>query len=121
MAVVLIAEDDPLVRDVADAMVQDSNHQTLLAGGVDEALVILRAPSAIHVLFTDIRLKDAIYGGCDLAHHARELRPDIKIIYATGHFEEKLASLLLPDAPLLLKPYSYDQLSTALAGLLEGC
>jgi CheY-like chemotaxis protein len=119
MAVVLIAEDDALVRDVAEAMVHDSSHQTLLAGDVDEALDILRQPSAIHVLFTDIRLKDAIYGGCDLAHRARELRPDIKILYATGYFEERLKSLLIPDAPLLLKPYSYDQLSQALAGLLE--
>jgi CheY-like chemotaxis protein len=119
MAMVLIAEDDPLVRDVAEGMIHDSNHQTLLAGDVDEALHILREPAEIHVLFTDIRLKDAIYGGCDLARHARELRPDIKIMYATGHFEDRLKSLLIPDAPLLLKPYSYDQLSRAIAGLLE--
>jgi CheY-like chemotaxis protein len=120
MAVVLIAEDDALVRDVAEGMILDSNHQALLAGDVREALHILREPSAIDVLFTDIRLKDEIYGGCDLARHARELRPDIKVLYATGHFEDKLKPLLLPDAPLLLKPYSYDQLSRTLAGLLAG-
>jgi len=118
MAIVLIAEDDPLVRDVAEGMIHDANHQTLLAGDLDEALHILREPAAIHVLFTDIRLKDQIYGGCDLARHAKELRPGIKVLYATGYFEDKLKSLLLPDAPLLLKPYSYDQLSHTLAGLL---
>ena len=118
MAVVLIAEDDALVRDVAEGMIHDSNHRALLAGDVGEALHILRELSAIDVLFTDIRLKDQFYGGCDLARHARELRPGIKVLYATGHFEEKLKPMLLPDAPLLLKPYSYDQLSRTLAGLL---
>jgi CheY-like chemotaxis protein len=120
MALVLIVEDDALVRDVADGIVQDSNHRTLLAGDPDEALVLLRGPGTIDVMFTDIRLKEALHGGCDLARQARELRPDIGIIYTTGHFDEGLRSLLLPGAPILLKPYSHAQLTELLTGLLRG-
>jgi CheY-like chemotaxis protein len=82
MATVLIAEDDVLIRDLTQAMIEDCDHGTLLAGGVDEALSILRQPTPIDVLFTDIRLDDAIYGGCELAREARALRPGIGIVYA---------------------------------------
>jgi two-component SAPR family response regulator len=120
MAVVLIVEDDAFVRDIAEAMIQESSHTTLSAGGVGEALAILRDRAPVDVLFTDIRLQDAIHGGCELAHRARELRPEIGVVYATGFYERQFDSLRLPGAPLLLKPYSQEQLSRALTDVLDG-
>lgn len=119
MAVVLVAEDDAFVREIAESMIQESKHQTVSAPDLQDALRILGA-TAIDVLFTDIRLQDAIHGGCELARRARELRPGIAVMYATGHYEPKLAPLLLPGCPLLLKPYSLDQVARALAQVLGG-
>ena len=73
MAVILIVEDDVFIREVAEMMIQDWGHQTLSASDVDEALSFLRSPQHIDALFTDIYLKTAVLGGCDLARQAIEL------------------------------------------------
>jgi CheY-like chemotaxis protein len=67
MAVILIVEDDVFIREIADMIIQDWGHQTLSASDVDEALAVLRSPQQIDALFTDIYLKTAVLGGCDLA------------------------------------------------------
>ena len=74
MAVILIVEDDSFIRQMAEMMIQDCGHQTLSAGDVEEAASILRSPQHIDALFTDIYLKKAVQGGCDLAREAIRLR-----------------------------------------------
>ena len=77
MAVILIVEDDSFIRQIAEMMIQDWGHQTLSASDVDEALSLLRSPQRIDALFTDIYLKAAVLGGCELAHQAIKLRPNL--------------------------------------------
>ena len=120
MPVVLVVEDDGLVRDVVEAMVEELEHRPISAANVDEALAILRGPEAVDLLLTDIRLQQAIHGGCELARQARALRPEIGLVYVTAYYEPALKSLLIPDAPLLLKPYSREQLTKALNTALDG-
>src|SRR5580704_5359371 len=85
MAVILIVEDDVFTRDMAEMMIQDWGHQTLSASDVDEALSLLRSPQHIDALFTDIYLKAAVLGGCDLARQAIKLRPELRVLYTTGN------------------------------------
>ena len=85
MAVILVVEDDVFIREVAEMMIQDWGHETLSAGDVDEALSFLRSPQHIDALFTDIYLKAAVHGGCDLARQAIALRPDLRVLYTTGN------------------------------------
>jgi CheY-like chemotaxis protein len=70
MAVILIVEDEIFIRETAVMMLEDLGHQVLSAGDMDEALVLLRSPQHIDALFTDIYLKAAVHGGCDLARQA---------------------------------------------------
>ena len=86
MAVILIVEDDVFIRAAAEMMIQDGGHDTLSASTVDEALGLLRSPQHIDALFTDIYLKAAVLGGCDLAHEAIALRPDLRVLYTTGNY-----------------------------------
>ena len=79
MAVILIVEDDVFIREVAEMMIEDWGYQTLSASDVDEALAILRSPQPIDALFTDIYLKAAVLGGCDLALQAIALRPGLRV------------------------------------------
>ena len=79
MAVILIVEDEVFTREVAVMMIQDWDHQTLSAGGVEEALLVLQSSQPIDALFTDIYLKKAVLGGCELAHQAIQLRHTRKI------------------------------------------
>ena len=92
MAVILIIEDDAFIRQIAEMALQDSGYQTLAADGVEEALAFLNSDQIIDVLFTDIYLKKAALGGCDLATTAVCLRKP----YADDQLRQ---SRLLPDVP----------------------
>jgi CheY-like chemotaxis protein len=119
MAVILIVEDDVFIREVAEMMIQDWGHQTLAASDVDEALSILRSPQPIDALFTDIYLKAAVLGGCDLAIHAIVLRPNLRVLYTTGNtVTEKMKALLVEGTHFLHKPYTQHQLQYSVNEML---
>jgi CheY-like chemotaxis protein len=119
MAVLLIVEDDVFIREIADMMIQDWGHQTLVASDVDEALSILRSPQRIDALFTDIYLKAAVLGGCDLATQAIILRPDLRVLYTTGNsMTDKMKALFIDGSHFLRKPYTQHQLQDSVVNLL---
>lgn len=119
MAVILIVEDDVFIRENAEMMIQDWGHQTLSAADVDEALTHLRSPQPIDGLFTDIYLKSAVLGGCELAHLAIALRPNLRVLYTTGNsITEKMKALLIDGAHFLGKPYTQNQLQNSVAEML---
>jgi len=119
MAVILIVEDDVFIREVAEMMIQDWGHQILSACDVDEALVFLRSPQHIDGLFTDIYLKAAVHGGCDLAHQAVALRPKLHLLYTTGNnLTDKMKALLIEGAHFLRKPYTQHQLQNSIREML---
>ena len=119
MAVILIVEDEIFIREIAELMIQDLGHQTLSACDVDDALLLLRGPHHIDALFTDIYLKTAVLGGCELAHLAIKLRPKLRVLYTTGNFvTDKMKALFVEGTFCLPKPYSEQQLRGSIANLL---
>jgi DNA-binding NtrC family response regulator len=119
MALILIVEDDVFIREVAEMLIQDFGHQTLTAGDVDEAMVFLRSEQTIDALFTDIYLKALVHGGCDLAYHARALRPELRVLYTTGNaVTDKMKALLIDGAHFLRKPYTQNQLQDSVTNML---
>jgi CheY-like chemotaxis protein len=119
MAVILVVEDDVFIREIAEMMVQDWGHHTLSADDVDEALSILRDPQHIDALFTDIYLKAAVLGGCELAHQAIKLRPKLRVLYTTGNaVTGAMKALFVEGTHLLCKPYTEPQLRDAVEELL---
>ena len=119
VAVILIVEDDVFIREIAEMMIQDWGHETLSAGDVDEALLILRSAQHIDALFTDIYLKNLVVGGCDLAHEAIALRPGLRVLYTTGNtVNEKMQALFIAGTQCLRKPYTQYQLQDCFTALL---
>ena len=119
MAVILVVEDDVFIREVAEMMIQDWGHQTLAAYGVDDALTLLRSPQHIDALFTDIYLKTLVHGGCDLAHEAVALRPNLRVLYTTGNtVTDEMKALLIEGTHFLGKPYTQHQLQNSVKELL---
>src|SRR5688572_7658896 len=117
--VMLIVEDEFFTRDIAELMMQDWGYRTLSASDVDEALLLLRSPQQIDGLFTDIYLKKEVLGGCDLAREAKELRPELRVLYTTGNaVTEKMRGLFVERAHFLSKPYTPNQLRDSVANLL---
>ena len=111
MAVVLIVEDDGFTRELAEMVVQDWGYDVLSASDVSEALVLLKSTQRIDVLFTDIYLKTAVLGGCDLAREAVKLRPEIRVLYTTGNtITKQMKDLFVAGTHCLRKPYTPEQL-----------
>ena len=119
MAVILVVEDDAFIREIAEMMIQDWGHRTLSASDVDEALSLLRSPQHIDALFTDIYLKTAVLGGCELARQAIALRPKLRVLYTTGNsVTDKMEALFVKGTHFLRKPYTPDQLQDSVKGML---
>ncbi len=119
MRVILVVEDEMLVRLVAEMTLHGEGYETMSAGDGDEGLALLRSPPRIDALFTDIYLKTAPLGGCTLAQQALALRPDLKVLYTTGNrATEQMKSLFVESAHFLPKPYSDEQLRDSMHGLL---
>jgi CheY-like chemotaxis protein len=118
MAVILIVEDDAFIREMAEMMIQDAGHRTLSATDLDEALSFLLSTQLIDALFTDIYLKTAVFGGCDLARQAIKLRPNLRVLYTTGNIiTEKMKALFVEGTNLIRKPYSQHQLQQSMEQL----
>ncbi|HXP97519.1 MAG TPA: response regulator [Telmatospirillum sp.] len=119
MAMILIVEDDAFIRELAEMTIQDWGYDTLSASDAEEALIFLRSGRPIDVLFTDIYLKTAVLGGCELAHQAIALRPDLRVLYTTGNYvTDEIKSLFVEGMNCLRKPYTPDHLQLSLKDLL---
>jgi len=119
MAVILVVEDDVFIRQVAEMMIQDWGHDILSASDAEEALIFLRSAQHIDALFTDVYLKNAVLGGCELAHQAIELRPKLRVLYTTGNVvTDKMKALFVEGTECLRKPYTQHQLEDCVAALL---
>ena len=119
MAVILIVEDDVAMRGLTELSLNEFGYETLIAGDVTSALEILRSDAHIDVLFTDIYLKEHVHGGCDVAREAVTLRPDLRVLYTTGHLLIRaVREKFVEGAGCIRKPYSPEQVDAALRELL---
>ena len=109
--VVLVVEDDPLVRMAATDMIETLGFTPLEAGDAPSALAILKSGARVDILFTDIGLPGM--RGHELAGEARRLRPGLKVIFASGYGESEEGQAV-QDAVHLGKPYEQDELAAAL-------
>lgn len=100
--IVLIVEDEMLLRMRAVDMVEDAGFTPVEAVDADEAVAILESRSDIALLFTDIQMPGSM-DGLKLAHAVRERWPLIKIILVSGQL--KLANIDIPaDSRFFGKP-----------------
>lgn len=111
-SVVLIVEDEPLVRLCAVKMVEDAGYQVLEAATADEAIRILESRNDISLVFTDIQMPGSM-DGLKLAHAVRHRWPPIRIIVTSGRGPIK-ASDLPKDGRFFAKPYDPAQIQGVL-------
>jgi CheY-like chemotaxis protein len=116
--VVLIVEDEFLLRVDAADMIAAAGFDVVEAGNADEAIEILEARRDITVVFTDIQMPGSM-DGLKLARAVRGRWPPIKIVATSGHSNVREADL--PDGGRFLrKPYSPMQVTGVLRELTGG-
>ncbi len=110
--VVLIVEDELLLRmDAADA-IRAGGFEVVEAGNADDAIEILEARPDIKVVFTDIQMPGSM-DGLKLARAVRGRWPPIKIVATSGLVD--VGEKDLPEGGRFLpKPYHAKQLAAVL-------
>jgi CheY-like chemotaxis protein len=101
-AVVLVVEDEMLLRMRAVDMVEDAGYTSVEAVDADEAVVILESRSDIALVLTDIQMPGSM-DGLKLAHLVHKRWPPIRIILVSGQL--KLSTIDIPaDSRFFGKP-----------------
>ncbi|WNJ89066.1 response regulator [Bosea sp. 685] len=113
--VVLVVEDDTLIRMDAVAMIEDGGYEVIEAIGADEAVILLETRSDIRVVFTDIEMPGSM-DGLKLVHAIRQRWPPIVLIVASGRPQPAPADMP-QDTVFLQKPYRAAQILEVLAGI----
>jgi signal transduction histidine kinase len=111
---VLIVDDDALIAMSTVEMLEDLGHDVIEANSASRALEILQNGRVVDLLITDYSMPKM--NGAQLAAAARELRPGLPILLATGYAE--LPSNSGVDLPRIAKPYRQDQLAASIAKVL---
>lgn len=94
--VVLVVEDEPLIRLNACDMLEDDGFEVIGAASAHEAIEILKSRSDIRVIFTDVQMPGTM-DGLALVRMARDRWPPIKIVVTSGNAPVKEADL--PTGP----------------------
>jgi CheY-like chemotaxis protein len=114
--VVLVVEDDPLLRMNAVSMIEGAGFEAVEAASADEAIAILEAHPNIHVIFTDVQMPGSM-DGLKLARFVRDRWPPIKIVATSGRI--RIGQDDLPMGSVFVpKPYSPDQIASTLRELI---
>lgn len=115
---ILLVEDEALIRlDLEDAL-QDAGFDVLAAATGHAALRLLEAdPRRVHAVASDIRLGLGPDGWA-IAKRAREFDPVMPVIYISADSSHEWASKGVPNSVMIPKPFVPVQIITALSTLL---
>ncbi|EIZ81028.1 PAS sensor protein [Novosphingobium sp. Rr 2-17] len=117
--VVLVVEDEPVVRGLIVEVLGELGYQAIEATDGPSGLAILQSPRRIDLLITDIGLPGL--NGRQVADAARVSRPDLKVLFMTGYAQNAaLASgFLEPGMAMITKPFAIDALATRIRQIIE--
>jgi len=111
---ILVVEDNPDVKSVAMALLEQLNYRACHADNAHEALRLL-ADRSVDLVFTDVMLPGGL-DGVELAATIGELYPDTPVLLTSGYAK----ALHRPHGlPILRKPYQIEALAQAVRSTLE--
>ena len=117
---VLLAEDDPAVRDVASEILAQKGYRVLRAPDGQSALEMARSHDGeIPLLVTDIVMPGMT--GPELATALVAERPGVRVLYMSGYTDDSVVrhGVLMEGTPYLQKPFSSDALARKVREILN--
>ena len=113
---VLVVDDEPAVRSVAEGMLRALGFDALVAESGAHAVKLLRAaPDGVVAAIVDLTMPDV--SGEETVLALRAVVPSLRVVLSTG-FAAREGRADVPGAAFLHKPYSMERLATVLAELL---
>jgi CheY-like chemotaxis protein len=115
---VLVVDDEALIRDVVQAALEEDGYEVVAADSGRAAISILEAHGADYrILVTDVALGQGS-NGWDVARRARELYPDVAVVYISGAHLNDYASQGVANSIVVDKPFGVAQIQAEVAGLI---
>jgi len=117
---VIVVDDEPVIAQLLEEALTDGGFSVHSASDGAEAIRMLDATGAEYrALVTDVNLPPGKLTGWDVAKHARELYPEIPVVYMTGAAAHDWTSKGVPNSVLVQKPFAAAQVVTAVSQLLN--
>lgn len=108
---VLLVDDEPLVRMGTAALIEELGFAVVQASTGAQALQLLAEHDAIEILITDFRMPDL--DGMELIARAKDLQPDLRAVLMTGYAADDARFAEL-ESPRLAKPFGITDLENAI-------
>ena len=117
---VLVVEDDEDVRTNTVMMVRELGYGVVEASDGNAALGVLEKQPAVRLLFTDVGLPGGL-NGRQLAEKARQLRPDLVVLFTSGYARNAIVhhGRLDPGVEMIGKPFTYAALGAKIRKVLD--
>jgi signal transduction histidine kinase/CheY-like chemotaxis protein len=110
--IVLVVEDNPAVRDIAAAMIEEMGFETLVASNGSEGLDIITKRDDLALVLSDVIMAGGM-NGPELVSKALKVRPDLKVLFMSGYAPGSVRQMQdLPDSiDLVNKPFTRNDLT----------
>jgi CheY-like chemotaxis protein len=117
--IVLVVDDEEPIRTVARRVLEDQGYQVTEATNGLEAIALLSRGAPLDLLMADLDMPEL--GGDEMVRRIRATRPDLKVLFVTGHIDKLMdARPLWEGEAFLEKPFSLVGLREAVSLLLHG-
>jgi CheY-like chemotaxis protein len=116
-AIILLVDDDPMVREVTAAMLDDLGYGVMEADCGANALDLLGRESRIGLVIADFAMPGMT--GADLSRMVAEQRPGLPVLLVTGYADERAVAAVGEDR-LVLKPFRNEDLARKVRMALGG-
>jgi two-component system cell cycle sensor histidine kinase/response regulator CckA len=117
---VLVVDDEQSIREVARRILESEGYAVTEASNGQEAITLLAGGEPLDLLMADLDMP--VLGGDEMARRIRLTRPDLKVLYVTGHIDRLMdvRPMLWDGEAFLDKPFSADGLLEAVSLVLYG-
>jgi PAS domain S-box-containing protein len=115
---VLLAEDEERVRRVMVQILERAGYRVIAAASGREAVRMLREQTEpVHLVILDVVMPEL--GGPETWEQIKSLRPDVRVLFTSGHADERHLKRLPPGAVLVEKPFRMEDLLHTIRNQLE--
>ena len=118
--VVLVVEDDVLVRFAIVDYLRNPCYAVIEAANANEALEVFASGVQVDVVFTDVQMPGPM-DGLMLVLWVYEHHPDIQVLVTSGKGDAALSSGLIADGAFFAKPYRLEAVAARIHSLIEEC
>ena len=116
---ILVVEDEPVVRQLAERVLRHCGYEVYAVANAEEALAMVSQFGAP----VDLIVSDVVMPGLSGPRMIEEVRrhwPDVRVLFTSGYTQDAwdVASVSAEQEALLVKPFTAEDLSQAVAGAI---